>query len=97
MSNHAVIASPRTPPLVGRAAAPGFPCQTHDPDLWFAELPAELERASALCADCPVRARCLSEALLRREPAGVWGGHIFDRGRIVARKRGRGRPRKSPA
>jgi WhiB family redox-sensing transcriptional regulator len=25
----------------------------------------------------------------------VWGGEIFDRGAIVAYKRGRGRPRKS--
>jgi hypothetical protein len=47
-----------------------------------------------LCAPCPIRLACLAVAVERREVAGVWGGHIFHRGRIVAQKRGRGRPRK---
>ncbi|QGK68939.1 WhiB family transcriptional regulator [Allosaccharopolyspora coralli] len=80
-------------------SAPGvgqdLPCR-RDPDLWFAESPAELERAKALCADCPVRAECLAGALSRAEPWGVWGGEIFERGAVVARKRPRGRPRKHP-
>jgi WhiB family redox-sensing transcriptional regulator len=71
-----------------------LPCRTHDPELWFAETPRELELAKALCTDCPVLAACLHGALSRREPWGVWGGEIFDRGRIVGRKRPRGRPRK---
>jgi WhiB family redox-sensing transcriptional regulator len=70
------------------------PCRVEDPDLWFADLPAELEQAKALCLDCPARAACLTGALERREPWGVWGGEIFERGAIVARKRPRGRPRK---
>ncbi|OZM69933.1 WhiB family transcriptional regulator [Amycolatopsis antarctica] len=74
-----------------------MPCRAGDADLWFAETPAELERAKALCSDCPVRAACLSGALARREPWGVWGGEIFERGAVVARKRPRGRPRKNPA
>jgi WhiB family redox-sensing transcriptional regulator len=32
-----------------------LPCRSGDADLWFAESPAELERAKALCVDCPVR------------------------------------------
>jgi WhiB family redox-sensing transcriptional regulator len=32
--------------------------------------------------------------LERGEPWGVWGGEIFERGAVVARKRPRGRPRK---
>ena len=65
-----------------------------DPDLWFADSPSELERAKALCADCPIRRVCLAEALERAEPWGVWGGEILDRGSVVNRKRPRGRPRK---
>ena len=70
-----------------------LPCQA-DPDLWFAESPTELELAKAFCAACPARDPCLAAALIRHEPCGVWGGEIFDHGRIVAAKRGRGRPRK---
>lgn len=72
-----------------------LPCRAGNPDLWFAEAPAELEQAKRLCADCPIRAQCLEGALSRREPWGVWGGEIFERGVVVARKRPRGRPRKS--
>ncbi|AUS78189.1 WhiB family transcriptional regulator [Actinoalloteichus sp. AHMU CJ021] len=72
-----------------------LPCQTEDPDLWFAEGPADLQRAKQFCGGCPVRAACLAGAIARREPWGVWGGEIFERGDIIARKRPRGRPRKS--
>lgn len=72
-----------------------LPCRVQDPDLWFAESPSDLDRAKALCTDCPVRAECLSGALARREPWGVWGGEIFERGAVIARKRPRGRPRKA--
>jgi WhiB family redox-sensing transcriptional regulator len=71
-----------------------LPC-AGDPDLFFAESPDDVELAKSLCSDCPVRARCLAGAIERREPWGVWGGELFIRGEIVARKRGRGRPRKS--
>lgn len=70
-----------------------LPCCV-DPDLWFADSPRELELAKTFCAACPARGPCLAGALIRQEPWGVWGGEIFDHGRIVARKRGRGRPRK---
>ena len=72
-----------------------LPCR-RDPDLWFAETPAELDRAKALCGDCPIKAECLAGARARGEPWGVWGGEIFERGAVVARKRPRGRPRKHP-
>ncbi|MCV7171373.1 MULTISPECIES: WhiB family transcriptional regulator [Mycobacteriaceae] len=74
---------------------PAVPCHLNDPDMWFAESPADLERAKALCADCPIRRECLNAALERQEPWGVWGGEILDRGTVVARKRPRGRPRKN--
>jgi WhiB family transcriptional regulator, redox-sensing transcriptional regulator len=72
-----------------------LPCRSGDADLWFAESPAELERAKALCAECPIRAACLAGALDREEPWGVWGGEIFERGVVVPRKRPRGRPSKA--
>ncbi len=73
---------------------PVVPCHVEEPDLWFAEDPRDLERAKALCADCPIRRECLNAALQRQEPWGVWGGEILDRGTVIARKRPRGRPRK---
>jgi hypothetical protein len=79
-------------PMLSRS--PNLPCRVHDRDLWFAEIPAELERAKSFCADCSAREACLAGALARREPWGVWGGEIFDRGQTIARKRPRGRPRK---
>ncbi|GGK17076.1 hypothetical protein GCM10010124_07030 [Pilimelia terevasa] len=72
-----------------------LPCRSFDPDLWFADAPAELELAKSLCGDCPVRRECLAGAVERAEPWGVWGGEIFERGSVVARKRPRGRPRKT--
>jgi WhiB family redox-sensing transcriptional regulator len=74
-----------------------LPCRVEDPDLWFADTPAQLELAKSLCADCPVRDACLAGALDRAEPWGVWGGEIFERGSVIARKRPRGRPRKDAA
>jgi WhiB family transcriptional regulator, redox-sensing transcriptional regulator len=78
--------------------APGLdaelPCRQYDPDLWFADAPADLEVAKALCGGCPLRVECLAGAIERAEPWGVWGGEIFERGSIVGRKRPRGRPRK---
>ncbi len=71
-----------------------LPCWTTDPDLWFAEAPADVEAAKALCAPCPVREACLAGALERREPWGVWGGQLVVSGVVVPRKRPRGRPRK---
>jgi WhiB family redox-sensing transcriptional regulator len=71
-----------------------LPCRTVNPELFFAELPADLERAKTLCLDCPIRVTCLAGALERREPWGVWGGELFDHGVVIPRKRPRGRPRK---
>jgi WhiB family transcriptional regulator, redox-sensing transcriptional regulator len=83
--------------LLGAAprAGLGLPCRSGDADLWFAEAPAELERAKALCTACPIKADCLAGALQRGEPWGVWGGEIFERGVVIPRKRPRGRPSKA--
>jgi WhiB family redox-sensing transcriptional regulator len=73
-----------------------LPCRREDPELWFAESPADLEAAKSYCRGCPLRAACLAGALERGEPWGVWGGELFERGVVIARKRPRGRPRKNP-
>lgn len=73
-----------------------LPCRVHDPELWFAELPQDVEAAKALCRGCPLRVECLDGALERGEPWGVWGGELVLAGVVVARKRPRGRPRKHP-
>jgi WhiB family redox-sensing transcriptional regulator len=72
-----------------------LPCRSGDADLWFAEAPAELERAKELCGHCPIQAECLAGAVRREEPWGVWGGEIFLRGAVIPRKRPRGRPSKA--
>ena len=71
-----------------------LPCHLVDPDLFFAESPVDVERAKALCIDCPIRSTCLAEAISRREPWGVWGGELVLQGVVVPRKRPRGRPPK---
>lgn len=73
-----------------------IPCRREDPELWFAESPADVERAKALCASCPVVEACLAGAIERGEPWGVWGGQLLVAGVVVPRKRPRGRPRKHP-
>jgi len=71
-----------------------LPCRAA-PQLFFAEDPQDVLRAKELCHRCPVRLSCLAEALGRREPCGVWGGELLERGAIIAGKRARGRPRKA--
>ena len=71
-----------------------LPC-TEDPELFFAESPEDVETAKAMCRGCEARLACLTGALERREPWGVWGGELLIRGAIVPRKRPRWRPRKT--
>ena len=72
------------------------PCRSYDPEVFFAESPADVEYAKSLCRTCPLMEACLAGAKERREPWGVWGGELFVQGVVVARKRPRGRPRKNP-
>jgi len=74
-----------------------LPCWSEDPELFFAESPADVETAKAVCIDCPIRLDCLAGATQRREPWGVWGGELVVQGIVVPRKRPRGRPRKEVA
>jgi WhiB family redox-sensing transcriptional regulator len=78
----------------GGTEADSLPCRANDPELFFAESPADVEAAKALCRTCPVMEECLVGAIDRHEPWGVWGGQLLVAGAVVARKRPRGRPRK---
>jgi len=62
--------------------------------LFFSEQLDDIRLAKAICAGCPLQSPCLEGALSRQEPWGVWGGELFVKGRIIAQKRKRGRPRK---
>lgn len=90
MIQHWTAASAFTPTLVSAHV----PCRSEDPELFFAQEPDSIERAKQVCAACPIRPDCLAGALERLEPWGVWGGELFLSGVVIARKRGRGRPRK---
>ncbi len=80
--------------MAGVPSGLGLPCRD-DPEMFFAEAPEDVEYAKSLCRGCPAQLACLSGAIERREPWGVWGGELFLRGDIMPRKRRRGRPRKT--
>jgi WhiB family transcriptional regulator, redox-sensing transcriptional regulator len=74
-------------------------CATPDGEyssLFFSEEPVDIARAKAICRPCLARELCLSLAVARQEPVGVWGGEIFVDGVPVAEKRRRGRPPRVP-
>lgn len=64
--------------------------------LFFSDHILDIARAKAICSKCALRESCLSDALEREEPWGVWGGELLSNGRIVANKRPGGRPPKRP-
>lgn len=64
--------------------------------LFFSDDVLDIARAKAICARCTESAACLTGALERAEPWGVWGGELLDTGRIVTVKRPRGRPPADP-
>ncbi len=65
-------------------------------DMFFSEELQDIAASKRVCAECPVIAPCLEGAITRREPWGVWGGQLFLNGKILAKKRRRGRPPKNP-
>ena len=60
--------------------------------LFFSDELVDIARAKAICARCTLRGPCLTGALERVEPWGVWGGELLENGRIVHDKKPRGRP-----
>lgn len=70
-------------------------CRDYDPEMFFPD-PSDTvgqREAKAVCARCPVRVECLTEADRRHEQYGIWGGlERTDRG---GAQRPRGRPPKN--
>jgi WhiB family redox-sensing transcriptional regulator len=64
--------------------------------LFFSDDLVDIGRAKAICTKCALRDNCLSDAMHREEPWGVWGGELLLNGRIVTSKRACGRPPKHP-
>jgi WhiB family transcriptional regulator, redox-sensing transcriptional regulator len=64
--------------------------------LFFSDELHDIARAKAICAKCTVTAKCLDLAIRNQEPWGVWGGELVMNGKVLANKRGRGRPPKHP-
>jgi WhiB family redox-sensing transcriptional regulator len=53
-------------------------CRSYDPEFFFpigktGRAIAEIQRAKAVCAACPVRAECLAFALETHQDYGIWG------------------------
>ena len=71
-----------------------IPCHSADPEIFFSESQEVIAQAKTLCGGCPMKAKCLTGALSRAEPAGVWGGELFDDGQVIQVKRMPGRPAK---
>jgi WhiB family redox-sensing transcriptional regulator len=64
--------------------------------LFFSDDDHQLARAKAICRPCGLKTSCLTGAIERHEPYGVWGGTLVLDGVAVEVKRKRGRPPKQP-
>jgi WhiB family redox-sensing transcriptional regulator len=83
-------------------------CASADPDLFFplsaTGRPAakQAERASRVCAGCPVRQPCLDFAMKHAEMDGIWGGTTLEerlrarRAAAAAARNARRSPREAP-
>ncbi len=49
-------------------------CSQVDPELFFPEAGSSGADARRVCKGCPVRLRCLQDALDRDDQHGIWGG-----------------------
>ncbi len=54
---------------------------------------AEIQRAKAVCASCPVREPCLTFALDTHQAYGIWGGYDEDERRLLLREQRMGQQR----
>ena len=66
-------------------------CGQADPELFFpigsaGAGAAEIQRAKAICAGCPVRHPCLTYALATSQEFGIWGGRDENERRLLHRQ-----------
>ncbi|MFC4031089.1 WhiB family transcriptional regulator [Streptomyces polygonati] len=71
-------------------------CRTEDPELFFpvgqsGSANLQVQRAKEICARCPVKQTCLSDALDSANTSGVWGGTTEEERRTIRRRTGRRR------
>lgn len=67
-------------------------CAQADPEAWFPETSGSPHAAQAVCAGCPIAARCLDVALARNERDGIWGGTTPNQRRALRRRTRTNRP-----
>ena len=63
-------------------------CADKPPSLFFPSDGVGVEVAKRVCADCPVKARCLEYARDNRIDHGVWGGTSERERRRILKARG---------
>jgi WhiB family transcriptional regulator, redox-sensing transcriptional regulator len=64
-------------------------CRHADPGTFFpevADVHTLVAAAKRICAGCPVRERCLEEALATPDLAGIWGGTTHQERRAMRRR-----------
>lgn len=66
-------------------------CRQADPELFFpigsaGAAAAEIQRAKAICARCPVWRPCLTYALATSQEFGIWGGRDENERRLLHRQ-----------
>jgi WhiB family redox-sensing transcriptional regulator len=66
-------------------------CRQADPELFFpigsaGTGAAEIQRAKAICARCPVQRPCLTYALATSQEFGIWGGRDEAERRLLHRQ-----------
>lgn len=49
-------------------------CASVDPEIWFPEQGSSGTDAKIICASCPVRLECLTDAIDNDMTEGIWGG-----------------------
>lgn len=66
-------------------------CAGADTSLWYSYELVLVAAAQAVCAGCPVRSDCLTDAVNREEEHGMWGGVEERELRRMVRQRRRAR------
>lgn len=59
---------------------------SYDPRWWDDEANPLAAIAQSVCSECPVQPECLTEALVRKEPYGIWGGMTPAQRRRIGRR-----------
>jgi WhiB family redox-sensing transcriptional regulator len=89
MTDELVCWAEDRPAWHAQAACSGMDTEFFFPSGHTGRALAQAEAAKAVCADCPVRRRCLDYALDTGQTEGIWGGMSADERRAERRRRQR--------